>query len=133
MRILPAVAVSALLAACGGAATPAPNTPSTPPAQFQGGGQGGGHEKHEHGDLPPAMKAFHDVLAPVWHDKSPDRAKNACAQALAMNDKAGAVGDADLSAATKAFAAECEKEGRPDFDAKFTAVHERFHAIMQKK
>jgi hypothetical protein len=107
-------------AACGGNAAPA----TTPTSSEQG--------EHHHG-MPATTKAFHDVLAPLWHmEKGADRTAKTCAQAMTLREKAVATGDKELAAAAAALVAECEKEGRPEFDARFTAVHERFHALAEK-
>jgi hypothetical protein len=127
--------------ACGGN-----EAPPTTPTSSEHGGHGGGHGDHhggnkgehkgEHGDhhkdLPPTTKAFHDVLAPLWHmEKGPDRTAKTCAQIATLRDKATATGNKELVAATTALSAECDKEGRPEFDARFTTVHERFHALAE--
>ena len=103
-----------------------------------------GHGGHEHGekgekgehhkDLAPPVKAFHEVLAPLWHmEKGADRTAKTCAQTSALREKATGTGDKELIAATTSLAAECEKEGKPEFDARFSAVHERFHALAEAK
>ncbi len=72
------------------------------------------------------------MLAPLWHlDKGPGRADKTCAEVKSLQDKADATKDTELVAAVKALADECAKEGRPEFDARFTGVHERFHALAK--
>jgi hypothetical protein len=72
------------------------------------------------------------VLKPLWHaEKGQERTDKTCAQAKTLHEKAEATKDAELVAATKALAAECEKEGRPDFEARLVSVHERFHALAK--
>ena len=79
------------------------------------------------------MHDFHEVLAPLWHsDKGPERVAKTCAQAQTLKDKATATNDAELVAATTALDAECKKDGRPDFEARFAAVHESFHGVASR-
>ncbi len=100
--------------ACGGA-TPAPA------------------EQGEHGAMGPALRDFHGVLAPVWH--SPEgaaRAEKTCANVKAFEEKARATADAELVAATTSLEAACAKDGKPEVEAKLTAIHARFHALAEK-
>lgn len=97
-----------------------------------GGAQHAEHEEH-HDEMAPAVRDFHDTLAPLWHaPKGPERVTKTCDSAPTLQAKAKATNDADLAAATDALAAECAKEGRPDVEAKLAAVHARFHALMEK-
>jgi len=113
--------------------------PATPAGEHPGHGNGehgqhGEHGEQHHPDLTPQLHAFHEVMGPLWHlEKGPDRAAKTCAQGAALRDKATATGDKDLLAATTSLVAECEKEGKPEFDARFVAVHDRFHALAEKK
>ena len=94
--------------------------------------EAGDHGKDEHGALPPAVKAFHDEMAPLWHaDKSADRTAKTCEHAPALQQKAAAVGDKDLIDATSALAAECTKSDRKDFETKFADVHTKFHKAAE--
>jgi hypothetical protein len=130
----------ATLAACGGA-PPAPATPTGAEAgeHRHHDHDGKGKEEHdgkgkEHDDSaqPAPVRAFHEALAPLWHaDKGPERVTKTCAQAPALKAKADATSNAELVAATAALVAECDKAGRPDFEARFAAVHERFHALAK--
>jgi hypothetical protein len=121
-----ALTLTAILHACGGN-EPAPASPTNANPNEKS-------EHHEHhGDLPPPVHAFHETLAPLWHDKSPDRATKTCENAATLEQKANATNDKALISTTAALAAECQKDGRPDFEAKFKAVHERFHALAEKK
>ncbi|MEO5730573.1 MAG: hypothetical protein ABI134_12655 [Byssovorax sp.] len=113
----------------------------------------GGHEHGEHGEHPKltgAMHEFHEVLAPLWHaEKSPERAKKTC-EAVATFEKHAAAVDKDAPADAARAAAhhtaaqglvasvgelktECAKPeaGRADFEAKFKAMHEAFHKVME--
>ena len=88
--------------------------------------------KDDHGNLSAPVKAFHDEMAPLWHaDKSPERTAKTCEHAPALQAKAAAVGDKDLIGATSDLAAECSKADRPDFEAKFAAVHTKFHKAAE--
>ena len=72
------------------------------------------------------------ALAPAWHtDPGPGRAEKACADMKAMQGKAAAIGDAELSAAVGALGPACAKEGRPEVEAKLSVVHDRFHAVAK--
>ena len=134
MKLTSALAVAASLSftftfACGGA-TPAPGAPSETTSS-----EHGEHGEHaaEHGAMAPALQEFHGVLAPVWH--SPEgaaRAEKTCANVKALEEKARATADAELVAATTALEPACAKDGRPDVEAKLTAIHSRFHALAEK-
>ena len=125
--------------------------PATPPAEHaHGDHEHGEHgEKHEHGEHPKltgAMHEFHEVLAPLWHaDKSPERVTKTCEAAPTFEARAAAV-DKDapadagyhaaaqgLIAAVGELKAQCAKPEaeRADFEAKFKAVHEAFHKVME--
>ncbi len=154
--VLPFAALLAVTPACG-SATPAPTSPGEAGEHHEEHGEHheehGEHHGHEghHGDAPGPVHDFHEALAPIWHmDKGPDRAAKACAQATALHDKAAAIvsapapeaahadeagwkTDADaLVAATKALAAECEKEGRPQLEERFSALHDGFHKLAER-
>ena len=71
-------------------------------------------------------------MKPLWHaEKGPARTDKTCAAAKTLQDKATATTDKELIDATAALAAECEKAGRPEFEARLIAVHERFHALAK--
>ncbi len=83
--------------------------------------------------MAPAVHEFHEELAPLWHmEKGPDRAEKTCKKVVVLKEKATATGDKELLDATVTLATECDKPGRPDFDARFKVVHERFHALAEK-
>jgi hypothetical protein len=106
---------------------------------------GDGH--HEH-DLKGPIGDLHGVLAPIWHDKGPDRLTKACDQAKVMREKSAAVEAApapagadaaalgaaaeEMTAAGDALIAACAASGRPDVEAKFSAFHDAFHKAMEK-
>jgi len=122
-----------LLLACG-SSPPAPATAATTSGASSQPGQREGHKQHheDHGDLPAPVRAFHDELAPLWHaEKGAERTKNTCDKAAALRDKATATNDKDLVEATSALVSECAKDGRPDFEAKFAAVHKQFHKLAK--
>jgi hypothetical protein len=137
LSILVALALATVcLAACGG-------PPPASPSQTTGGEGGeaakehGDHHEHgkhdEHGDLSPALKDFHGVIAPVWHsDAGSVRIEKTCSSTKALQDKAQATGDAQLIAAVAALDPACAKDGRPEVEAKLSAVHDRFHALIEK-
>jgi len=127
------------VAACGGEKAQQPPPQTT--AGHHGGDHKGEHRAEHHGDhdehhkdeskLPAPVREFHKVLAPLWHDKSPERTAKTCAQAATLKEKAAATGDAALVSATDELVAECGKDGRPQFEAKFKVVHEKFHALAE--
>lgn len=113
-------------------------------------GDGHHHEgdaHHEHETKGP-LGELHAVLAPVWHDKGPDRLTKACDQAQAMRDKSAAVEAApapsgadaaaystaakEMTAAADALIAACAADGRPDVEAKFSTFHDAFHKAVEK-
>lgn len=145
LRLLFVPSLALVLAACGG--SPPANSPSGDPhAHHHGEGHGHehaaghaeakGHGHAEHGDhekLPAPLKEFHSVLSPLWHaEKGAARTDKTCAEAKNLEQKAEATGNADLIKATKALAEECAKEGRAEFETRFHAVHESFHAAIKK-
>ncbi len=92
------------------------------------------------------------MLAPLWHaEKSPERVKKTCDAVPTFEQHAAAVdkeapADAARAAAAHTAAqgliaavgelkAECAKPeaGRADFEAKFGAVHEAFHKVMEAR
>jgi len=113
-------------------------------------GEHGEHGKGEHPKLAGAMHELHEVLAPLWHaEKSPERARKTCEAVPTFEQQAAAV-DKDapadaaragahhaaaqgLVAAVGELKTECAKPeaGRADFEAKFKAVHEAFHKVME--
>lgn len=143
LRKLALVLVASLsLAACGGGA-----------AEEHGGEHGGHHGEHggggeHHAALPPALDAFHDVLAPAWHSEpGATRSTEACTAAPTLRERAGTVqsdaapegvdaaawteATAALIANTEALVATCAEQGA-DGEAKLSAVHEAFHALVEQ-
>lgn len=107
-----------------------------------------GEPGHQH-EFAGGVKAYHDVLSPLWHAPKDDaRVANTCDAAADLVTKAGAIeaepvpaaagdnGDAwkaaagALTASSKQLAALCAAD-RKDFDATFTALHEAFHALIE--
>lgn len=131
------------VAACGGgngqhAETTAHHAGGDAKGAGPGVGEGRSDHHSDHGEhhkdeskLPAPVREFHKVLAPLWHDKSPERTAKTCAQAATLKEKAAATGDAALVSATDELVAECGKDGRPQFEAKFKVVHEKFHALAE--
>lgn len=124
----------ALLAACGPA-----KTDTTPPHA---------EEKHDHGDLPPEVEAFHEVLSPRWHaEKNEARVKDTCdaggefsARADALVQLAPPKGadparwtstTQELREAVTALDAACKSGDAAAFEPAFHRVHEGFHAVME--
>jgi hypothetical protein len=134
------LALALTLAACGGgAAQPAPAEP-TPVDEKPA-------EDH-HGDLPDAVHAFHDALRPLWHSEAgPERTEKVCAAVPDLQAEAGPMSDGspvpedrladysskvgELKSALVALEEACAEDGRPEFQAAFTKVHDAFHAIAE--
>lgn len=120
---------SILLAAAAGACSHESEEPSGDQASYGGEEQGHEHEANEeeghgHEDFPPALRAFHDVFAPIWHgDPGESRAVAAC-QALdqlvetsgpvgALGDSAGDAGETAEDAADDEISSESSTVGGP--------------------
>src|SRR5690606_160573 len=139
MRFKIAVASACLaLAACGGSQS---TKPATHPAEA-GADPGeekapAAHGKEAHEQLPPQVKAFHDVLAPLWHaEKGPKRTSDTCKSvgelkmaALAIEDAPvpeEAASDAEgwkkdaraLTASVGGLEGSCNQDGNPEFEVK---------------
>ncbi len=134
---------SLFLAACGGGSAPAPGP--TEPAPTEHHEEGGGERRM----LPAPLRAFHDVLAPLWHaEAGPARADSTCAAVADLKAKAAdlvntpedqlknkpafASGIGDLESALNGLDTACQAPGRPDFDGAFTKVHEQFHFLLEQ-
>jgi len=104
-----------ILAACGGGSkTTATTTPAPAPASKA------------------SIDAFHEELAPLWHaPESPERTEKTCAAVPSLESKAQEIGDALLVESIHALGAECAGD-RAAFQAKFSTVHDAFHAAMEK-
>jgi hypothetical protein len=108
----PLVLVLALAGACGSAKSTAPAAPAARSTS--------------------SIDAFHDVLAPLWHSpESGERTDRTCAAVPTLETRAQDVGDATLVETVQALAAECTGD-RAAFKPKFAAVHDAFHAAMEK-
>jgi hypothetical protein len=148
----------AALAGCGGGG----DETSTPSEETHAGGEAhhegaeahahGGEEAHHGGEgghehhFPPAVEAFHDVLAPAWHS-DPGEARRAagCDAVASMRERAAPIAaetpegvDADAwSSAAEALAGEVDSlgetcESEPDAaEARLEAVHDAFHALVE--
>jgi len=126
------VTISSAIVACGASSTPPVTTPVTTTSSAAEHSQPAGGHDADHDELPPTLRAFHGVLAPVWHtNPGSGRAEKACANTKTLQDKATAIGDTELLAAVTALEPACAKEGRPEVEAKLTAVHERFHQVAK--
>jgi len=130
------------IAACGGKDKPATTTPVA--EHHEGSG-----EAEEHENLTPELKAFHDLLAPLWHaEKGPKRTSDTCAAREQFKAAADAVAKATppvpanadtWTAGTRALVAavadldhQCTVAGSGDFEGVFAKVHEAFHALMEQ-
>jgi hypothetical protein len=115
------------------------------PGHDQAEGHGEEHEGH-HAQMGGAVKAFHDVLAPVFHmEKGPGRVESTCKvggslkeQAALVESEAGSDEAAKKRATKLVFAVialqkGCLEEGRATVESDLDSVHEAFHAVMEKK
>lgn len=128
----------ALAAACGSKQpTPAPATHA----------ESGAAGEHEMMDMPPEMKAFHDVLAPRWHAaKGEQRMKDTCAALPDFHADGDAIAKAtpprganadswttatkQLIAAIGELDATCKSNDATSFEAAFGKVHASFHGLL---
>lgn len=131
--------VTAAATACGGKSTPVPATTATEPA--------GNPDMHHEHDFPAEMDAFHDKLAPLWHDDDAQaRVVATCAatgelDALAAGVKGTPPADVDAAAwderatvlvdSITRLSAACGSADRATFDADFHAVHSAFHGLIE--
>jgi hypothetical protein len=113
----------------------------------------GGHEGHEagdhhHGAPGGPIDKFHEQLAPLWHaPESPKRVADTCAAAATLHGLANDIVMARAGAGTApgyldathalvdavaAMHKECGTADRKNFNAKFAAVHEAFHAVAER-
>jgi hypothetical protein len=137
-----------LLAACGS------NKPLFAPADKVPAGSGSGSgsaaneaaEKHEEmATMPPAVKKFHDVLAPRWHQEQGDkRTSDTCSALPDFDSGAEAIAKATppttanadtWTTATKALVdavhgLDTACASKTDFEAAFAKVHDAFHALL---
>jgi hypothetical protein len=115
------------------------------PEAHHGGEAGEHHEEHE---AKGPVADFHAVLAPVWHsDKGAERNAKMCDQAATLKTRAVAVEAAPapegagadaykanakaLTESVDALIAACAADGRPDIEAKLSAVHDAFHKVAE--
>jgi hypothetical protein len=141
---------------CGGGAAESTEADSQSDAHAGGEHAEGDREHHEgeegegdeHGGLPPSVEAFHSAMAPVWHsEEGASRGSLACDNAATFTERADAittsampegVDQAGWQAATTGLTssvadllADCEAGG-PEAEAKLSAVHDAFHAIVEQ-
>lgn len=140
IRIAFAAALALALAACGGKA----RTGTVEHVDTMA------HAEHEAGegdvDLPPTVAAFHDHLAPLWHMAAgAARTEKTCGDSGSLDlmlediEQAGAPDGVDaatwmarlgeLRARWSALAEDCVS-GPTDFEARFAAAHDAFHALI---
>jgi len=106
------------------------------------------HGKKEHPEMTEGMHAFHEVMAPLWHadEKSPTRFDDTCKAMPEMDKLAAAIGGEaappekdeawksagdNLVTSLKDLGGLCEPKKKDAFQAKFTVVHDAFHAQME--
>ena len=111
----------------------------------------GGERGHRHHhDLPAAVTAYHDVLAPLWHsDAGAARDTRTCEQAATLGERAAAVqampvperaqsqeaawrsAVTQLVGTTSALGTACGATPRGDIAAALGAVHTAFHGLLE--
>ncbi len=147
--IAPLFALLSIVVAAGCGAPASNNAPDAPPGHRHHGPEEE-HGRHDH-HFEGGMKDYHDVLAPIWHqEKGLARTDGACAKAASLaalarvleNDPAPGKAAADatgwksdaheLVLASDALGTACAVEGRPDVEARLGAVHEGFHALLER-
>jgi hypothetical protein len=125
IRTFLACTLFALAACAGGAANQNPDpTPNANPVA-----------KDDHAPLKGGtpVSAYHDRLAPLWHaPKGDKRVTDTCAAADDLIKRARDTSDAALVTASEDLKATCATPDRKDFEAKFSTVHDAFHAVMEK-
>jgi hypothetical protein len=127
MKLVASLPLLALVAAACG--------PSGPPPEPVG--------KRKPGELPAPLDAFHDVLAPLWHDATPERRPRTCAAREELATRGAAlrgVATAEpedwaiqvraLEDALAKVAAACDGQG--DFELAFSETHDRFHVLLER-
>lgn len=102
------------------------------------------HHKEKEGEHPAmsgAVKLFHDVISPVYHqDKSAARDEQTCAATPKLKDASAAIAaepgsdkarsDA-LGQAVSSLETACLASDRAEVAAKLELVHDAFHAVME--
>jgi hypothetical protein len=92
-----------------------------------------GDHKHDfHGDV----KAFHDVLAPLWHAKADDkRQRDTCAalpNMITMASKMTYASAKALQESGQNLQRLCSADQKT-FDASFSQFHDVFHQVMKEQ
>ena len=145
--IVLAGALAGPLAGCAGS-KPATNEPLDAARDSQKHDTPAGKKEGGMAVMPPAIKAFHDVLAPRWHaEKGPGRMTDTCGAIPELRADADAIvaapapegkdaaawstGGKQLADAVGALDAPCKASDAAAFEAAFTEVHERFHGVME--
>lgn len=92
----------------------------------------GGEEHRDHPEMTPELRAFHDVLAPVYHmDPGAERAQASCDAADSMASLAADVSEETVTA-VEGLSTSCA--GEPDVEgteAALESVHDAFHHAME--
>lgn len=133
-----------LVAACGGKS----KTPETAPADPAAAAHDAEHKQGEHPALPPGLVSFHEKLSALWHaEPGPQRATDTCGETELMAQQLDHVNEAGLpagldeaawnehltalQAAWTQLQEDCEQHDQENFEAKFTAAHDAFHALIE--
>jgi hypothetical protein len=131
-----------VVAACGGKSVPPAAAPAAPAAAAAH------HEEGGEPTLPPGLNAFHEKLGPLWHAApGPQRQSDTCGETEMMAQQLDHVNDDGLPTGVAATAwndhltalqgawaqlqEDCDQHDGANFDAKFSAAHDAFHALIE--
>ncbi|MCE9578477.1 MAG: hypothetical protein K8W52_35450 [Deltaproteobacteria bacterium] len=133
--------IAVVVAACGGKSKAPETAPADPAAHA---------EHHEEGGepaLPPGLVSFHEKLSQLWHAApGPQRATDTCGETELMAQQLDHVNEGGLpagldeaawnehltalQAAWTQLQEDCEQHDQENFEAKFSAAHDAFHALI---
>lgn len=136
-------------AACGGKDKGSATPPTADHHHAGSGAHSGEHAGGMHEELTPELKAFHDILSPLWHaPQGAQRITDTCGSLEKLRMAADAVATATppvsanadtWTAGTRALVTavaglekECTAKDPGRFEAAFAKVHDAFHALMEQ-
>jgi hypothetical protein len=141
-----AIVLAGVIAGCGGSKPT--NEPLEAARDSQKHDTPAGKQPGGTAAMPPAITAFHDVLAPRWHaEKGAKRMADTCSAIPELRASADAIvaapapegrdaaawstGGKQLADAVGALDAPCKASDAAAFETAFHDVHERFHGVME--
>jgi hypothetical protein len=121
------------LGGCGGGEVDtAPADDTAGGEHVEDGAAGEGQGRGGHPELSPELRAFHDVLSPVYHmDPGAERARASCEAADAMTALAGGVSEAMVTAVGGLTGSCSEAADVEATEAALESVHDAFHDAME--